>query len=81
MTDHKNLTYDSTLHTCDRVLRQRMMLEEYGVNLKYIKGKDNHVVDALSRLPMTKDYKVLVVEAKDDVFPSDYKLISKGQKT
>eukprot|EP00957_Ditylum_brightwellii_P027526 2080840-Ditylum_brightwellii.AAC.1 len=57
MTDHKNLTYDLTLHTCDQVLRQCMMLEEYGVNLKCIKGKDNHATDASSRLPMTKDYK------------------------
>eukprot|EP00957_Ditylum_brightwellii_P172540 13135701-Ditylum_brightwellii.AAC.1 len=58
-----------------------MMLEEYGVTLKYIKGKDNHVADALSRLPMTEDYEVFVVEAKEDFFPLDYKLISKGQKT
>eukprot|EP00957_Ditylum_brightwellii_P092967 7078838-Ditylum_brightwellii.AAC.1 len=58
-----------------------MMLEEYGVSLKYIKGEDNHVVNALSRLPMTKDYKVFVVQAKDNIFPLDYKLISKEQKT
>eukprot|EP00957_Ditylum_brightwellii_P099444 7575295-Ditylum_brightwellii.AAC.1 len=58
-----------------------MMLEEYDVTLKYIKGENKHVADTLSRLPMTEDYKVFVVKAKDDVFPLDYKLISKGQKT
>eukprot|EP00957_Ditylum_brightwellii_P009735 733818-Ditylum_brightwellii.AAC.1 len=82
MTDHKNLTYDSTMHMCDRVLRQHIMLEEYGVVLKYIKGEDNHVVDALSQLPRNdKQVEVFVIEAKDDTFPLDYGLISKEQKT
>eukprot|EP00957_Ditylum_brightwellii_P199597 15215763-Ditylum_brightwellii.AAC.1 len=30
---------------------------------------------------MTEDCEVFVVKAKDDIFPLDYKLISKGQKT
>ena len=49
-TDHTNLTHDETKHTCDRVLRQRLLLEEYGCTLKYIKGDKNVVADTLSRL-------------------------------
>mmetsp|Transcript_27157 Transcript_27157/g.39951 ORF Transcript_27157/g.39951 Transcript_27157/m.39951 type:complete len:231 (-) Transcript_27157:742-1434(-) len=82
MTDHKNLTYDLTMHTCDQVLRQRMMLEEYGVVFKYIKGEDNHVADALSRLPQNDNQvEVFVIKAKDETFLLDYGLILKEQKT
>ena len=47
-TDHKNLTYkDFNSH---HVIRQRMALERFGVQLKYVRGEDNIVADALSRL-------------------------------
>ena len=49
-TDHRNLTYSDTQHTCDRVLRQRLLLEEYGCEIKYIEGAKNVVADTLSRL-------------------------------
>jgi hypothetical protein len=48
-TDHKNLTYPTLTHTSNRVLWQRLLLEEYGVKLEYIKGEKNVVADALSR--------------------------------
>jgi hypothetical protein len=38
-TDHKNLTHPTSMHTFDRVLRQRLLLKEYGVNIHYIKGE------------------------------------------
>ena len=47
-TDHKNLTC-KTFNT-ERVMRWRLILEEYGPELRYIKGEDNTVADALSRL-------------------------------
>ena len=47
-TDHKNLTYKN--FNTDRVMRWRLILEEFGLTLKYIKGTDNVVADALSRL-------------------------------
>lgn len=47
-TDHKNLTY-KTFNT-ERVMRWRLVLEEYGPELRYIKGENNVVADALSRL-------------------------------
>ena len=50
-TDHKNLTYLTNDHGCERVLRQRLIIEEFGAEIKYIKGGNNVVADALSRLP------------------------------
>lgn len=48
-TDHQNLTY-TDLKT-DRVLRWRLLLEEYGADIHYIKGVTNIVADILSRYP------------------------------
>ena len=36
--------------TSDRIYRWRLLLEEYGPEITYIKGIDNTVADALSRL-------------------------------
>ncbi len=52
-TDHKNLIYND-LQT-DRVLRWRLLLEEYGVDIRYIKGVKNIVADVLSRYPTTNE--------------------------
>ena len=49
-TDHKNLVRDALGLTCDRVYRWRLILEEYGPEIIYIKGEDNIVADAMSRL-------------------------------
>ena len=54
-TDHKNLTYDNSDYSSDRVLRQRLVLEEYGAQVKYIKGEKNVVADSLSRLPIYEE--------------------------
>ena len=45
-TDHKNLTYKK-LNT-ERVMCWRLILEEFGPELKYIKGENSFVADALS---------------------------------
>jgi hypothetical protein len=39
----------------DRVMRWRLIIEEYGPELKYIKGERNVVADALSCLDMSSD--------------------------
>ena len=49
-TDHKNLMQDALGLTSDRVYRWRLILEEYGPEIIYIKGIHNTVADAISRL-------------------------------
>ena len=64
-TDHKNLVHESEMKTSQRVMRWRLLLEEYGPEIVYIKGKANVVADALSRLPKQGD----IVEDVEAVLP------------
>ena len=57
-TDHKNLMQDAQGLTSDRVYHWRLLLEEYGPTIEYIKGIHNTVADAISRLdngPVSND--------------------------
>ena len=47
-TDHKNLTYK--VFNTQRVMRWRLIIEEFSPTLVYLKGEHNPVADALSRL-------------------------------
>jgi hypothetical protein len=49
-TDHKNLMRDALGLTLDQVYRWRLLLEEYGPVIVYIKGIHNTVAGAISRL-------------------------------
>ena len=49
-TDHQNLVRDALGMTSNRVYRWRLILEEYGPEIVYIKGIHNTVADAISRL-------------------------------
>ena len=50
-TDHKNLT-DNVFNT-ERVIRWRLIINEFGPELKYIKGEKNVFANALSCLEMS----------------------------
>jgi hypothetical protein len=47
-TDHKNILYGNLSN--DRITRWRLLLEEYGPEFVHVRGTDNVVADALSRL-------------------------------
>ena len=74
-TDHKNLTCKN--FNTERVMRWRLILEEYGPELRYIKGEHNIVADALSRLDLKDDetqesnsLELFADDVKD--FPTDF---------
>ena len=49
-TDNKNLT--CKCFNTDIVLRWRLILEDYGPDIEYIKVEKNIVADGLSRIPL-----------------------------
>lgn len=48
--DHKNWTHDKTIRN-SRVMRWRLLLEDFAPTFHYIQGEKNDEADALSRLP------------------------------
>jgi len=52
-TDHKNLVHKH--FNTERVMRWRLLLEEFGPKLTHVKGSNNMVADALSRLEMAEE--------------------------
>ena len=71
-TDHINLTRNALGLTSDEVYRWRLIIKGYGPKIMYIKGIDNTVADAVSRL----DYNPKLNRHADDEGES----ISKGEK-
>ena len=49
-TNHKNLIRDALGLMSDQVYRWKLLLEEYGPEIVYIKGRHNTISDAISRL-------------------------------
>ena len=71
-TDHKNLVY-KTFNT-ERVMRWRLIIEECGPKLTYIKGENNIVADALSRMRLTENdfsEEAFAGEANANDFPTE----------
>jgi len=73
----------------DRVMRWRLLLEEYGVEWRYIKGETNVLADMLSRHPvMDTKHKndigaesyALSKEERDEYFPVDLLEIATAQQ-
>ena len=86
-TDYLNLTFPDTPFTCDRFLRQRWVLEGYGVDIEYIRGDENVVVDAMSRLPfedeqMTRTEEVMLNRRsyEFDTYPISVTTIHRAQQ-
>ena len=51
-TDHNPLTFLSSLQCPNqRLIHWALMLQSYNLDIRHIKGRDNVVVDALSRAP------------------------------
>ena len=91
-TDHENLTYKQ--FNSSRVMRWRLLIEEFGPELEYIKGQKNIVADALSRLDIAPSktastYEQLMtsnaecyaseVTLPSTVYPVSFQLIHKFQ--
>lgn len=88
-TDHQNIVYGNLSN--DRIARWRLLLEEYGPTYVHVKGTDNVVADALSRMDADFDSPPPSVESvvemsnafskkKDESFPMSPALISKLQR-
>ena len=71
-------------------MRWRLILEEFGPELKYIKGENNVVSDALSRLEKIPNQEILNIselygyddeDMPDSAYPIRYHDIAKAQET
>ena len=71
-------------------MRWRLILEEFGPELKYIKGENNVVVDALSRLETSDNQETLNIyelygyddkNLHESAYPIRYHDIAKAQET
>ena len=59
LTDHKALSYIRTnTNNNKRITRWQLLLQNYQVDIYYMKGKDNHAADLLSR-PMMEETSVI----------------------
>lgn len=78
-TDHKNLSFAN--FQSDRVNRWRLIVEEFASEIKYIKGENNVVADALSQLPLVEDGSetCFALEPCDDDFPLAFERIQSEQ--
>jgi hypothetical protein len=61
--DHKNLIRDVLGLKSDRVYQFRLLLEEYGPKIVYIKGIHNTIADAISRLEYDVSTEQLIQKA------------------
>ena len=89
-SDHKNLVYAATVSESQRVMRWRMILEEFNPTILHIAGEENVVADGLSRLARNEDSiakvarkskELLAIDrgAGEGTFPLDRSLLQKEQ--
>ena len=90
-TDHQNLTYKN--FNTERVLRWRLLIEEFGPVITHIPGHKNVAADALSRLDFNdlEDFSENVTlehyaecfglaDLTADAFPMTYKILDEEQQ-
>ena len=65
MTDHKNLTYANTAFSSNRLLRQRLTIEEFGPTIKHTQGEKNIAADTLSRFDFSPNKSVATTIANN----------------
>ena len=58
-SDHKNLQYWTNPSASAKVERWKIFLSEYDYSIDYIKGEDNGVADALSRMECVQEGQVV----------------------
>ena len=59
-TDYGNLTFKNTEYVSTRVLRQHLLLEDYGVDLQFIQREKNEDTDMLSRNEFNSKSNIIV---------------------
>ena len=73
------MVHAATMSQSQRVMRWRLILEEFGPDIKHIKGEDNIVADAISRLPMSEvkivEDEFFNLEDEEEQFPLDLRLV------
>jgi hypothetical protein len=86
-TDHQNFTHKN--FNTKRVMRWRLIIEEFRPTMEYIKGPKNIVTNTLSCLKMTSNmeshdmadcYGLNSDDFPDDAFPISYTLLDHEQK-
>ena len=86
-TDHKNLVYKH--FNAEQVMHWRLLLEEFGPKLTHVKGTNNSVADALSRLKKAEEefsaeaFANVLANGEEDFpmgYPLSYKEIAFRQK-
>ena len=75
-TEHKNLTFNTL--SAPRVMRWKMFLEQYDINLAYVPVKTNVLADCFSRLPWIdgpsprkNEKKGMMIDCKTLIVPKD----------
>ena len=56
-SDHKNLVYAATLSESQSIMHWRLIIEEFGPNIRHIAGVDSIVADTLGKFPSIRSNK------------------------
>lgn len=75
--DHKNLVHAATMSQSQRVMRWRLILEQFGPDIKHISGEDNIVADAISRLPTANNDQI---EPSTEVLDQSSEMLAELEK-